>query len=277
MRCITLFSLACFSFVLSGCDFDDFDGGGDRVQADFHYNFPLKDGGNVSVDTFNGSIEIVGWDQNTVDISGTKYARSPELRDEIKIDTTHTDTSVSVHAVRPYDNHGNMGARFLIHVPKKVNLERIVSSNGKIEVRSVTGSANLRTSNGHIDAEQMDGPIDASTSNGHITVIEELSSGRSPIHLRTSNGSIDITARHPIQSDLHASTSNGPITVHLPNSTSARVRASTSNSGITSEFDVTMQGHLDKHHLEGNINGSRGDGPIIDLETSNGHIRLAKL
>lgn len=276
MRRISLITLACFSFALAGCDIEDFDPG-DRAQADFHYNFPLKDGGTVNIDTFNGGIEIIGWDQNAVDISGTKYARTPELRDAIKIDTMHTDASVTVHATRPYDNHGNMGARFIVHVPKKVNLDRIVSSNGKIEVRSVTGTANLRTSNGHINAEQVDGPIDASTSNGHITVMEELSNGRSPIHVRTSNGAIDITAHGPILSDLHASTSNGSITVRLPGSTSARVRASTSNSAITSDFEVTTQGRLDKHHLEGSISGSKSDAPLIDLSTSNGHIRLAKL
>jgi Putative adhesin len=277
MRHITLITLACFSFALAGCDIEDFDGGGDHSQADFHYNYPLQPGGTVNIDTFNGGIEIVGWDQNAVDIAGTKYARTPELRDAIKVDTTHSDSTVSIHVVRPFDNHGNMGARFVIHVPKKVNLDRVVSSNGKIDVRGVTGTANLRTSNGHIEAEQVDGPLDVSTSNGHITIQEELSSGRSPIHARTSNGPIEITARHPILSDLHASTSNGSITVHLPEATSARVRASTSNSGITSEFEVTTQGRMDKHHLEGTISGSRSDAPIIDLSTSNGHIRLAKL
>jgi Putative adhesin len=277
MRHITLIGLVGLGFTLAGCDIEDFDGGGDRVQADFHFNYPLREGGNLDVDTFNGSIEIIGWDQNSVDISGTKYARTPELRDQIKIDTSHSDNSVTVHAVRPFDNHGNMGARFIIHVPKKVNLDRIASSNGKIEVRSITGSANLRTSNGPINAEQVDGPIDASTSNGHITVQEQLATGHSPIHLRTSNGAIDITAERPITSDLHASTSNGSITVHLPSSTVARIRASTSNSAITSDFDVTMQGRIDKHHLEGNINGSKSDAPMIDLSTSNGHIRLVKL
>jgi DUF4097 and DUF4098 domain-containing protein YvlB len=276
MRRFHLISLVCFSFALAGCDFEDFDNG-DRSQIDFHYSFPLNPGGSVSVDTFNGGIEIAGWDQNSVDISGTKYARTEQLRDAIKIDTTHTDTSVSVHAVRPFDNHGNMGARFVIHVPKQVTLERVVTSNGKIEVRSVTGGANLRTSNGAIEAEKIDGPLEASTSNGHITVQEELSSGHSPIHARTSNGAIDITAERPINSDLHASTSNGPITLHLPGSTEARVRASTSNSAITTDFEVTSQGRLDKHHLEGNINNSRSDAPMIDLSTSNGHIRLAKL
>jgi DUF4097 and DUF4098 domain-containing protein YvlB len=276
MRPISLITLACCSFALVGCDIEDFDSG-ERAQADFHYSYPLKDGGTVNIDTFNGGIEIIGWDQNTVDISGTKYARSPELRDAIKVDTTHTDTTVTVHAIRPYDNHGNMGVRFIVHVPKKVNLDRIVSSNGKIEVRSVAGTANLRTSNGHINAEEVDGPIDASTSNGHITIVEQLSNGKSPIHVRTSNGPIEITSHHPILSDLHASTSNGSITVRLPEATAARIRATTSNSSITSEFDVTTQGHMDKHHLEGTLSGSKSDAPLIDLSTSNGHIRLAKL
>jgi DUF4097 and DUF4098 domain-containing protein YvlB len=277
MRTITLLSIVFTSFALAGCDLEDFEGGGDRYQADFHYNYPLSAGGHVNVDTFNGSVDIIGWDQNTVDISGTKYARTEAIRDAIKIDTTHSDSSVSVHAVRPYENHGNMGARFVIHVPKNVILERIVSSNGHIEVRSIKGEVNLRTSNGHINAEQVDGPVDASTSNGHINVQEELSSGRSPIHVRTSNGAIEVTVNHPLQSDLHASTSNGSITVRMPESTSARVRAATSNSSITCGFDVTTQGHLDKHHLEGTINGPGGNAPIIDLTTSNGSIRLSKL
>ena len=273
---IKLFCLLCLSFALAGCDIEDLDAG-NRVQADFHYNFPLNAGGSLNVDTFNGSIEVIGWDQDTVDISGVKYARSQELLDSLKIDTIHNTTSITVHAVRPYDNHGNMGAKFIIHAPRKVNLDRIVSSNGKIEVRSITGTENLRTSNGQIDAEQVDGAIDASTSNGRITVVAELSGPRAPIHLRTSNGPIDVTAEHAVNSDLHASTSNGSITVHLPASTSARLRATTSNAPITSDFEVTTTGQIEKHHLEGSINGPRGESPMIDLSTSNGHIRLAKL
>jgi DUF4097 and DUF4098 domain-containing protein YvlB len=278
MRRITLFPLLCFSFALAGCDLENLDGdGSNRVQTDFHYSFPLNAGGSLNVDTFNGSIEIIGWDQNSVDISGTKYAHSQDLLDAVKIDTIHNASSITGHAIRPYDTRGNMGAKFIIHAPRKVNLDRIVSSNGKIEVRSVTGTENLRTSNGHIDAEQVDGPIDASTSNGRITVVAELSGARAPIHVRTSNGPIEVTAEHSINSDLHASTSNGSITVHLPASLSARLRATTSNAPITSDFEVTTTGQIEKHHLEGSINEPRSESPMIDLSTSNGHIRLAKL
>ena len=68
----------------AGCDIDDLDiGGSERYTQDFHYSYALQPGGRLSVDNSNGSIEISGWDQDTIDISGTKYARTPELRDAI--------------------------------------------------------------------------------------------------------------------------------------------------------------------------------------------------
>jgi DUF4097 and DUF4098 domain-containing protein YvlB len=276
MRRFALAVLTGSTFFLAGCDIDDFDST-DRFQADFHYNYPLKPGGSVSVETFNGTVDIVGWDQNSVDITGTKYARSEQLRDDIKIETTHSDSAVSVRAVRPSDLHGNMGAKFIIHVPKKVDLQRIASSNGHIEVRDVEGTVNLRTSNGRINAESIGGPLEASTSNGRITIHETEPAGHMPIHARTSNGSIDISSEKPVTGDIHASTSNGSITLRLPSSTAARVRASTSNSGISSDFDVTSQLRMDKHHLDGTLNNAASNAPLIDLSTSNGHIRLAKL
>jgi hypothetical protein len=275
MRTLFLTGILGLSFVLTGCDIEDF-ASSDRFQSEFHYTYPLKDGGSLSLENFNGSVEISGWNQNTVEISGSKYASTEQLRDSIKIDISHSDNSISIRAVHPFEIHGNMGARFLVKVPRKTELDRIISSNGHIEVRDIAGRVNLHTSNGRITAEAINGALDATTSNGHITV-EESSTGKAPIHLHTSNGPIEVRADKPTQSELHASTSNGSITLRLPAATAARVRASTSNSGITSDFDITGQVRMDKHHLEGALNNARSDAPLIDLSTSNGHIRLSKI
>jgi Toastrack DUF4097 len=275
MRTIFFTTVLGFSFLLSGCDLEEFESS-DRYQTDFHYTYPLKDGGSLSVENFNGAVEITGWNQNTVEISGSKYASTEQLRDSIKIDVNHSDSAITIRAIHPFESHGNMGARFVIKVPRKTELDRIISSNGHIEVHDVSGKVSLRTSNGRINAVGVDGSLDASTSNGHITV-EETAGGKSPIHLRTSNGPIDVRTDQPLLGELHASTSNGSITVKLPAATAARIRASTSNSGITSDFDVTGQARMDKHHLEGTLNNARGDAPLIDLSTSNGHIRVTKI
>jgi DUF4097 and DUF4098 domain-containing protein YvlB len=76
------------------------------------------------------------------------------------------------------------------------------------------------------------------------------------------------------QNEIHATTSNGGITVHLPSGIGANLSAHASNSSISTEFEVATQGTLEKHRLEGKIGAG---GPEIDLSTSNGSIRIAKL
>src|SRR5689334_8827900 len=104
-------AIAAALLCLSACDFDDFHDGS-RYNADFHYSYPLAANGRLSIETFNGSIEVSGWDENTVDISGTKYARSQQLADDIRVNVDHSPNAVDLRVVRPTDSHlGNMGAR----------------------------------------------------------------------------------------------------------------------------------------------------------------------
>lgn len=309
-RHMLVWSVAAGLLGLAGCDIDDLDmGGSERYTQDFHYSYALQPGGRLSVENSNGSIEISGWDQNTVDISGTKYARTPELRDALKIEVDHTSDAVRIRTVRPSDRRGNMGAKYIIKVPRRTQLERIVSSNGSIhtldlegparlktsnggvraenqhgsldvqtsnggiEVQNLEGSASLHTSNGRVRAEDVRGSIEADTSNGGIHVhLIKPEAGR-PIKLETSNGGIELAMEAMNQNEIRASTSNGGITVHLPDNVGASLNASASNSSISTEFEVATQGAIQKHHLEGTIGSG---GPMIDLSTSNGSIRLMK-
>jgi DUF4097 and DUF4098 domain-containing protein YvlB len=72
---------------------------------------------------------------------------------------------------------------------------------------------------------------------------------------------------------VRVSTSNGGITVRLARAVNARLMARTSNASISSDFDVTERGASDKHRLEGTIGSG---GPVLDLSTSNGSIRVVK-
>jgi DUF4097 and DUF4098 domain-containing protein YvlB len=305
-------SLTAALFGLVGCDIDDLDigGGSERYTQDFHYSYELKPGSRVSVENSNGSVEITGWDQNTIDITGTKYARTTELRDALKIEIDHTADEVHIRTVRPSNRRGNMGAKYIIKVPRRTQLERIVSSNGSIHTLDVEGAARLKTSNGAVHAENMRGTLDVQTSNGGIEVqnleggatlhttngrvraedvrgsleaetsnggihvrLAKPETGR-PVKLETSNGPIELTMDAMSQNEIHASTSNGGITLHLPGNVAANLSAHASNSSISTEFDVATQGAMDKHHLDGKIGGG---GPDIDLSTSNGSIRVLKM
>jgi DUF4097 and DUF4098 domain-containing protein YvlB len=292
---------------LTSCDFEDFDGVS-RYHEDFHYNHPLKAGGRLSVEGFNGSVEISPWDQNTVDISGTKSARSPEDAAMIRLDIDHTADAVSIRATRPNMRHGNYAIRFAIKVPRGVVYDRIVTSNGAIRASDGAGPARLKTSNGRIEAVHFrgglsadtsngpieitdnDGSVEAHSSNGHIKVeglrgaLDATTSNSSirvildratdSIRLGSSNGSIELTLPSGGTVPVRAHTSNSSITLRLPGGEpNARLSASTSNGNITSDFELRMRGEFNKHHLDGTLGGG---GPLIELETSNGSIHILR-
>jgi DUF4097 and DUF4098 domain-containing protein YvlB len=295
------------ALLLAGCDDWNF-GDSDRYKEDFHYTYPLTAGGRLSLDNFNGSVEISSWEKAEVEINGTKYANTQSRLNEIKIDITPSPSSISIRTTPPGDRRGNAGARYVIRVPRKVLLDPITSSNGGIRVDGIDGNVRLRTSNGTVRAMRVNGSLEANTSNGGVeasdvtgnttihtsngTVRAEVKKGRfeattsngginarvfepdasNPVRLESSNGHIELSLDAP--REVRARTSNSSITLRVPSSLNARLRAHTSNSSITTDFDVNVRGgNLSKHHLEGDI-GSGGS--LLDLETSNGGIRVLR-
>jgi len=115
----------------------------ERYNKDFHLSYPLKPGGKLSVETFNGSIDISGWDQDTVDITGTKYGPTQEEADNLKVNVDSTADSVSIRVPRPTDRRNNQGARMTIKVPRKTQLDHIVTSNSSIQTDDGAGALDI--------------------------------------------------------------------------------------------------------------------------------------
>jgi hypothetical protein len=291
---------------MTGCFYMDVEGFG-RFDRDFHFSFPMKPGGHLSVESFNGGVEISAWDQETIDISGTKYAPTSDQADAMKVDVDHTPQAVSVRAERQYEWRGNHGVRFAIKVPRSTVIDRIVTSNGSIhasdasgparlkssngairvekfrgsldaqtsnssvELNDVEGDATVHSSNGRIRAEGIRGSLDADTSNSGVTAILERADR--PVRVENRNGGIDLTLPPGFTGGVRAHTSNSGITVRLADPVNARVTARTSNNGVSSDFDARMRGELRKNEVEGEIGTG---GMLLDLETSNGPIRLLR-
>ncbi len=310
-------ALATGLLALAGChEWGDW-GPSDRFREDFHYSYTLNPGGTLSIDNFNGAVEISGWDQNTVEVNGTKYASSKEYLDDVKIDVSDTPGVIRIRTIRPSMSSGGYGARYTIRVPKRVMLDEINTSNGLIRVDGIDGTARLRTSNGPVRIERLKGDLNARTSNGGIYLRDydgnarlqtsngsieaeasrgsfeaETSNGKIeatlndpaanwPVKLHTSNGHIELNIKGAKVPDVRADSSNSSIVVRLPASANARVRASTSrHSSITSDFDTLMSlaNDDDRRHRHSDVEGTIGNGgPLIDLSTRNGSIKILKL
>jgi DUF4097 and DUF4098 domain-containing protein YvlB len=276
---------------------------------DVHYSYPMQPGSKLTVENMNGSIEISGWDQNTIDISATKYAETDQMLAQLKVDVAVAADGVHIRTIVPSDAH-NVGVKYVLKVPRRAELAEIRSTNGSMRINETEGAANLhtsngsvhvsktrgkleivtsngsvqiqendgetdvRTSNGSVRASGIRGPLTATTSNGGMHVDLDESRG-GPVTLTTSNGGVDIKLGSAAQSTVKAETSNGGITLRMPASAGAHVRAVTSShSKVSSDFDVRKEGNNSESHLEGVVGAG---GPSVDLTTSQGSIRLLKL
>lgn len=285
-----------------------------NFQEDFHYSYSLQPGGKLTLDSFNGAVEVQGWDQDTVEITGSKYASTEELLREMEIKVVAAADSVQIRTIRPAGKKVLCGARFLIRVPYRTELDQIATSNGPLRFEDISGSIRSRSSNGAVRVSRVDGAVEITTSNGGVELerisgpasvrtsngrvkATELSDGleavtsngsiqahvsatmaKQGVRLETSNGAIDLSLDSGIRDRIRASTSNAGITVRLPETLTAHVRAETSNAPVSTEFDVNREGSKGEGKLEGTIGSSSAvELPEVHLSTSNAMIRLLKL
>lgn len=294
--------------LLAGCgDFPNFE----RFNEDFHYSYDLKPGARVRLENGNGKVDIVGWDRDTIDISGTKYASSKQLLDDIQIKVQVSEDSAVIRTVMSSGGpfRGSRGARYTIRVPRRVNLDKIGTTNGGLTIEDIEGTMNLSTTNGGIRATRSKGPLTVGTTNGGIdlegidglvrahttngSIRGELKSGS--LRAETTNGSVEVSIRKPASNEpMKASTTNGRIelsfsafdgnaidadTTHggiilrLPESLNAQLKANTTVASIENEFSLSNISDQSKHHLEGRIGTG---GPSISASTTTGKIQILK-
>jgi len=155
------------------------------------------------------------------------------------------------------DNHRGMftgGNSTQVHYTVKVPASaevRFTTVNGGIELTGLSGRITAEATNGGIKARDVSGAIDASTTNGGVEV--EL-------------------ARMP-ESGVKLECTNGGIELKLPSSARATISARITNGGINTDgVQISQTGESSRRRLEGTMNGG---GPRIDIEGTNGGIRIS--
>lgn len=281
-----LCALIASSAFLGGCLHVDF-GPEDRYRESFHFNYDLQPDSRIELEGFNGPVEITGWEQNKVELSGERYASSQEVLNSIKLEIHNDAHLLTVRVNKPEQHFSSRGVKFILRVPRAVILSRIVTSNGPITVRDIDGDVRLHTSNGPVRLSDMAGAVDVQTSNGPVAAASlrgsaKIRTSNGPVRIAdisgesnvtTSNGPVEITMSQPPRGGVRAHASNGAITLRLPSGTNARVAATTSNGSINSDFNVSGGDTENRHHLSGMIGTG---GPLIDLTLSNGRISLLR-
>jgi DUF4097 and DUF4098 domain-containing protein YvlB len=282
----------------------------DRVKEDFHYSYPLQPGGRLELDNRNGSIDIVGWDRNAIDVSGTKFAPTANLLQQIKVNVSVNGNNASIATEWPKDSwHGSYGAKYMIRVPRQTTLTRtqttngsvsiedlegggrVSSTNGRISMARDTGDYDLHTTNGAIELEECSGSerahttngavrgrlkagsIDSQSTNGAIELTLMQPSNGQPIRASTTNGGIVLALAEFHDNPVSAQTRNGGVTLRLPSDINAKITAETSVSSISNNLTLTSTDENSKHRLSGQL--GKG-GSLISATTTTGSVHLER-
>jgi len=246
---------------------------GEEYKEDFSKSLPLKAGDRFSLENVNGGVTIATWKEDKVDIKAVKTARrNKEDLDKVEIRVDEASGLVSVKAIWPkFPRRANVNVEFTVMVPEGVNLSEVETVNGGVDISGRYGRIEAGTTNGSITVKDAAGELEAGTTNGNIHV--DRFEGR--VEAETTNGSIKLQ-EVTFKDGISAETTNGSITLAVasPETLNADLSARTTNGSVTVDFPITLQNLKgSKKHIEGKIGQG---GPRIELETTNGSIKLIK-
>ncbi len=237
-RYLTLGGCLLAAMLLSSCDLDGRD---NRVSQDFHYSYELQPGAHLDLTNTNGSVEVSGWDRNSIDVSGTKYApdQSGLEHIQVKVDARSDMAKVTTELPRGDWFHGSYGVHYRIHVPLHIQLERLQTTNGQISVENLEGGGKVNSTNGKLLLTHLTGDYRVTTTNGAIeweecSGDERAETTNGSVRGRLKNGSIQARiyewqcgpalSNRATESQSACHTTNGSVTLALAQYTAIRSR-----------------------------------------------------
>ena len=213
--------------------------------GDIERSFNVGPGGQLTLESDIGSIEVRSHSRNTVDIDVVIESRRgggrrvDDFMEEFDIDFRHDGNDVTVIAEYQrdrwnfWDSIGKyIRVRFYVNVPKKYNVD-LKTSGGGISVDDLEGKVYSKTSGGSLEFGRIKGPVKGKTSGGSI----RLTSCEGKADVNTSGGSITIGS---VSGDVYAHTSGGSIHVE---EVMGMIDATTSGGSVTAS--ITRQPDYD--------------------------------
>src|SRR5713101_2226684 len=224
------------------------------ITKEFNQTYPLQPGGSFELQNVNGTVDVQGWDRDTIEIHAVKTAKRKESDlDLVSIDIDAKPGVVSVATRYPQNEGVEVAVEYTVHVPHCAHVEHLGTVNGTLRVSGIERVEDLRTVNGNIEVFEGGGSVHARTTNGNVHL--EL------LHVQDKDGAI-------------AETTNGSVLLAVPADTQADLETKCLNGNFSSELPVAFESTLTPREMHGKL--GRGGAPIR-LHTVNGGIRLVAL
>jgi DUF4097 and DUF4098 domain-containing protein YvlB len=295
MKNLVLCLLSAAAIASAACSIDVQGMQGEGVVVREQKRIALTGTPNVTIRTFNGSIQLRSWDRNEILLDIERRAETAADAREIEVETSEAGGNVLIEAKhrerRGFVMHMRVspGVRMTVTVPRTLNVDAR-TGDGSIDASDLSGRVELRTGDGSVRLQQIDGDITVSTGDGSVAAREldgvvEVSTGDGSVEMsgrfaglraRTGDGSIgiDVLPGSAMQREWTVTSGDGGVTLRLPRDFNAELDARTNDGTIsTAGVDVTRPAGEDRRRqvVRGRV-GSGGE--VLTLRTGDGSIRV---
>jgi DUF4097 and DUF4098 domain-containing protein YvlB len=208
---------------------------------------------DLSLATFDGSVEIRSWDRAEVLVEIDKRAADKSMAEAIKVTVEQSGNTISLQVKKPDGLQPAFGftasptARIVASVPRRCNIvarsgdgaisiERIEgkvelhTGDGSVRGRDVVGTLRVTTGDGSLRFEDVAGSLDLESGDGGARVSGKLQA----LTLKTGDGSVEVRAEDgsAMTADWEVRTGDGGLRIELPANFDANLDASTGDGSV---------------------------------------------
>ncbi len=216
--------------------------------------------GHVHVSNTAGTVTVIGWDENEIEVTGTLGRGTRGL--EFERDGRHT----TIRVLYDHGSRRSESTHLVVRVPENGEL----AVNGvatDIEVSGVMGVQRLETISGEITAETFASDMEATSVSGDMVIRGH--GHESLLTVTTVSGDTDISG---VAGELEATTVSGDVEIEAGTITRARLKTTSGDLEISGA--LAAGGRIDCATINGEIEVNLKDGSNVDvdIETHNGDI-----
>lgn len=217
---------------------------------------PADPTGTVEIVNVEGSIEISGWDQPTVEVTGTIGGKVE------RVDVTSGANRTTVRVVLPAGNNSSMRddyeAHLKIRVPQKSALEvSLVSAD--LRIGGVSGNQRLQTVSGDIHGDGGSGDLQVNTVSGDVQMVAHHGHNA---QLKTVSGDLNVSGTG---GDVQLNSVSGDANLMLDSVTRVHLETVSGDVNVTTSA-LAANGQLDADSVSGDVNLHVAAVPDADID-----------
>jgi len=227
---------------------------------------PASPDGVVEIESLAGSITIVGWDRNEVEVTGDLGGAKQKLEIEGE------GNQITIEVVLPQGRHQNIeGAELQIKVPRGSRVE-VESVSADIEASGVSGRLNLETVSGNVTVTGEPEELELSSVSGNIRF--EGGGTLKEGSFKTVSGNVVASTDFDSRGSFSFESISGNVELRVPAGVNARFEASTFSGSIRNEIGPDPERSnsiLPSQELEFTLGSG---GARISLQAFSGNVKI---